>query len=128
MKNILFVLLIFSGLACNQQPAEAQAILNPAQFEAILAKDKTVQLVDVRTPEEYSAGHIQGAKLINFYDADWAARMKQLDKEKPVLVYCAVGGRSGSAAKQLSKMGFKKVYDLAGGINAWRSEGKKTVQ
>ena len=128
MKNILYLLLAVSGLSCSQSAAVGQAKLGPNEFEALLAKDATAQLVDVRTPEEYAAGHIEGARLINIYDADFTDQINKLDKAKPVMVYCAAGSRSGSAAKQMSKMGFKKVYDLAGGMGAWRASGKKTVQ
>lgn len=128
MKNLIFVLLALSGFSCGTPDVQAQSKLNPSDFEALLAKDKTIQLVDVRTPEEFAAGHIDGARLMDFYDSGFAAQLGKLDKSKPVAVYCAAGGRSGSAAEQLNKMGFKKVYDLAGGMRAWRSAGKKTVQ
>jgi rhodanese-related sulfurtransferase len=129
MKKLLFFLLVLSSLSCTQTAVQAQSgKLNAAEFESILSKDKTVQLVDVRTPEEYAAGHIEGARLIDFYDTDFAARIGKLDKSKPVMVYCAAGGRSASAAEQLNKMGFKKVYDLTGGMRAWRAAGKKAVQ
>ncbi len=122
-------MLVLSSLSCTQTAVQAQSgKLNAAEFESILSKDKTVQLVDVRTPEEYAAGHIEGARLIDFYDTDFAARIGKLDKSKPVMVYCAAGGRSASAAEQLNKMGFKKVYDLTGGMRAWRAAGKKAVQ
>ena len=128
MKNFLFLLLTFSGLSCGSPEVQGQSKLNPNAFEALLAKDQTIQLVDVRTPEEYAAGHIDGALLIDYYDTDFAAQIGKLDKSKPVAVYCAAGGRSGSAAEQLIKMGYKKVYDLAGGMRAWRSAGKKEVR
>ncbi len=125
MKNFLFLLLTLSGLSCSAPAVQGQSKLTPNAFEALLAKDQTIQLVDVRTPEEYAAGHIDGARLIDYYDTDFAAQIAKLDKTKPVAVYCAAGGRSGSAAEQLIKMGYKQVYDLAGGMRAWRSAGKK---
>lgn len=129
MKKLLLLLVVLSGLSCNQTDALAQNIkLKPTEFESMLAKDKSVQLVDVRTPEEFASGHIEGAVLIDYYDTDFGERIGKLDKTKPVMVYCAAGGRSGSTAEQLNKMGFKKVYDLEGGMRAWRSAGKKTVQ
>lgn len=125
MKYMLFILLALAGQACtNSTTAEAQHKLNPAQFEEMLKKDATVQLVDVRTPEEFAAGHIAGARLINIYDADFNARIGGLDKTKPVLVYCAAGSRSASAATTMTKMGFTRVFDLAGGMGAWRSAAK----
>jgi rhodanese-related sulfurtransferase len=95
----------------------------------MLRKDKTVQLVDLRTPGELQqTGKIEGAKHINFNSPDFQKQIGQLNKKKPVLLYCAAGGRSGSAADMLKKMGFQKVYDYTGGMNDWKSKGKKTVQ
>jgi len=80
-------------------------------------------LLDVRQPKEYEQVHIPGAKLIPLpllHD-----KVSELDKEKPVIVYCAIGGRSRVAAQLLSGLGFKEVYNLKGGIKAW--EGIKAA-
>ncbi|MBK8554787.1 MAG: rhodanese-like domain-containing protein [Lewinellaceae bacterium] len=127
MKHLVFIVLIMSGLACSNDTV-AQKKLQTAEFETMLNKTAGVQLIDVRTPEEFAAGHLVGAKNINYYDADFQSKINQVDKSKPVLVYCAVGGRSAQAASKMNKMGFTQVYDLAGGINAWNAAGKKTVQ
>lgn len=79
-----------------------------------------VTLLDVRQPEEYQESHIPGAKLIPI--ADVATRIKELDAEKPTIVYCAIGGRSRVASQILAGKGFKEVYNLSGGIKAWESE------
>ncbi len=83
-----------------------------------------VQLIDVRTPEEVAAGAIEGSTPIDFYGQNFQQNLEKLDKEKPVLVYCAVGGRSGQAMQLMKKMGFKEIYNLSGGIRAWKAEGK----
>jgi rhodanese-related sulfurtransferase len=91
-----------------------------AQFSAGIEKTN-VQVLDVRTLEEYNSGHISGSLL-----ADWAQReqfnerVKSLDKSKPVYTYCLSGGRSRAAAAQLRQAGFKEVYNLEGGIVAWK--------
>ena len=64
----------------------------------------------------------------NFYDADFKAQLEKLDKNKPVYVYCKVGGRSGQAAAQMQAMGFTAVYNLTGGMNAWNGAGKEVVK
>ncbi|MEZ4921018.1 MAG: rhodanese-like domain-containing protein [Saprospiraceae bacterium] len=131
MRYTFIFLLLSVFVSCtSESTAQAQVQsgkVNVAQFEQLIAKGN-VQLIDVRTPEEYKAGHLKGATNIDFYATDFAARMKKLDANKPVLVYCAVGGRSGSAASKLSGMGFKQIYDLQGGIRAWASQGKQVVQ
>ena len=75
-------------------------------------------LLDVRQPGEYEIEHISGAKLIPL--PGLKDGHSQLDSQKPVVVYCAVGGRSLAAAQLLSGLGFKKVYNLQGGIKAWQ--------
>jgi rhodanese-related sulfurtransferase/rubrerythrin len=80
-------------------------------------------LLDVRQPGEYEGEHIPGAKLIPL--PGLKDGLDQLDSQKPVLVYCAVGGRSLAAAQLLSGFGFQEVYNLQGGIKAW--QGLKAV-
>lgn len=81
-----------------------------------------VQLVDVRTPEEYAAGHIGEALNYNVNGADFKKQVESLDKSKPVLVYCKMGGRSARAAKMLEEMGFTTIYDLEGGYTDWAKQ------
>jgi rhodanese-related sulfurtransferase/rubrerythrin len=81
-------------------------------------KEGTYTILDVRQPWEYEDDHIPGAKLIPM--GDLKDSMGELDKDKPTIVHCAVGGRSRVAAQLMSGMGFKEVYNLAGGIKAYR--------
>jgi rhodanese-related sulfurtransferase len=83
-------------------------------------KKTGAQLIDVRTPREFSNGFIEGAKNIDYNGDTFEKQMKKLDKTKPVLVYCAAGGRSENAAELLQEWGFKEVYDLEGGYNGWK--------
>lgn len=126
MKILFCLLLALFGFSCSQ--SKAQNKVSPNDFETLLNNDPSVQLVDVRTPTEYQSGHIAGAKNINIHDADFAQQISTLDKTKPVLVYCARGGRSASAAEQLLKSGFQTVHDLDGGMGAWKAAGKKVVR
>ena len=80
-------------------------------------------LLDVRQPGEYETDHIPGAKLIPL--PGLKDGLSQLDKRKPVIAYCAIGGRSLAAAQLLSGLGFKEIYNLKGGIKAW--QGNKAV-
>ena len=108
-------------LAC-QQTGTSEAITNEELME--LLKDPDVQLIDVRTPSEWSGGIIPNARKINYRDSDFLQQMEQsLDKDKPLVVYCAAGGRSAKAAKKLSDSGFKKIYDLEVGFSGWKAAG-----
>ena len=125
--SALFMLLI-GLMACGDAPAQSSsAVLDAAKFEQTI-NNAGAQLVDVRTPGEYSSGHIEKAINADIYSDAFRQRMAQLDKNKPVLVYCATGIRSSNAARQLKQAGFTQVYDLRGGFNAWRSAGKKVVR
>ena len=80
-------------------------------------------MVDVRTPQEWASGHIQGAKHIDWFSDEFKAEVAKLDKAKPVRLYCASGGRSEEARELLKELGFSDVLDLDGGIAAWKRSG-----
>ena len=86
-------------------------------------KSDSVQLVDVRTPQEYAEGHIDGALNINVQSDDFKElAQRELSKDSTVLVYCRSGRRSLDAAEMLTVLGYK-VVNLKGGIIEWKEEG-----
>lgn len=93
-------------------------VVSAAEFKKLMTK-KGVQLIDVRTPQEYSNGKIGNAKNVDFYGSSFKAELNKLDKTKPVLIYCHSGNRSGQAVSIMKSMGFKEVYDLKGGWSNW---------
>jgi rhodanese-related sulfurtransferase len=117
------VLIVLLVTACAQGNSQSQ-VLSAADYEKALASKVAKQVVDVRTQEEYTNGHLAGAVLIDYYKKDFKSNLSRLDKNKPVFVYCASGGRSGSAVEVLKELGFKQIYDLKGGMNAWARAGK----
>ncbi|MDR0437533.1 MAG: rhodanese-like domain-containing protein [Bacteroidales bacterium] len=94
------------------------------EFEKQLINSKGEQLIDVRTPQEFERFRIPGAKNINFRSPTFRKEIEKLDKNKPVLIYCLAGPRSKSAMEICRELGFKTVYELNGGINAWSRAGK----
>lgn len=80
-------------------------------------------LLDVRTPEEFSSGHIKGASNMNFYNDNFEDDIDGLDKRKKYLVYCGSGGRSRQAMFLMRDLGFEEVYNLTGGISSWNENG-----
>ena len=130
MKIKLVVLLFVSSLVfvnCkdrNAQEVKTIQLISVAEMEEALKADD-VQLVDVRTEREYKKGHLVNAKNIVYQGANWDEQVASLDKDKPVYVYCAKGGRSAKCAALLEEAGFKKIFDLDGGITQWVNEGKK---
>ncbi len=123
MKAIYGMLLfVMVGLnACQSQSSHES--VEALQFSEMIASDPNAVLLDVRTPAEYQEGHIKGAKNMDYYQDSFESELDKLDKTKPYLVYCTVGGRSGSVANLMVKKGFLHVHDLSGGIDAWESKG-----
>lgn len=95
--------------------------LNTTAFYKSIISDKFSQIIDVRTPEEFSEGYITNAINVNWNDNSFDTEVLKFNKTKPVYVYCLAGGRSASATTKLKKLGFITVYDLKGGMNAWRN-------
>ncbi len=84
-------------------------------------------ILDVRTPEEFAEGHIEGATLIDFYDPDFAEQLAALDPDVPYVLYCRSGNRSSGARAMMAELGFTTVDDIDGGIVAWESAGLPVV-
>ena len=125
MKRLLIVMAFsFFGLfSCK-----GYKNLSVNEFEAMLAEDASVQLVDVRTPEEFAEGHIGGALNIDWKADGFAEKAKELlAPERPVMVYCRSGRRSAESAAVLDGLGFQ-TFNLKGGILAWTAEGKRVTK
>ena len=126
MRRTLFVLIAFTVLnySCKEKEVTTSQIevISPEEMQEI-SQIEGVQLVDVRTPEEYEEGYIEGFQNIDFFSDTFTQEIEKLDKSKPVIVYCRSGRRSADCAKQLKEKGFVKIYDLDGGIAKWEFEG-----
>ena len=93
--------------------------LDVQAFMKSLHRADNPQLIDVRTPEEVSEGKIADAQEMDFYDDQFEDQIKGLDPARPAYLYCRSGNRSGKAAKMLLDLGFKNVYNLDGGYDAF---------
>lgn len=121
MKKMWTLLVAAFGLTLAAM-AQAPERLDPAAFKTEVDKGKAI-LIDVRTPEEFAKGHLADARNIDWLDDGFQAETAKLDHKTPVLLYCAVGGRSEEALHAMKKAGFTEVHDLQGGINAWKAKG-----
>lgn len=99
----------------------AGGLLSAADFSKKIAELPNAPLLDVRTPDEYSKGHLPKAQNIDWNGADFSTQTAKLDKSKPVLLYCLSGGRSASAVSKMKADGFTEIYELSGGIMKWRA-------
>lgn len=119
MKKIVLLLIAIVSFGCQSQQKPIVKVLPVKEFKTLISKEK-VQLVDVRTPDEFSAGAISGAVNIDVNNTDvFDKEIQKLDKSKPVYVYCRSGARSQKAAQKMSEMGFTSIIDLQGGYMAW---------
>lgn len=130
MRNIIYIIiaaLTVNPLACQNAANGQNGIKKNIAVEEFAGKLSSVhelQLIDVRTPEEFAGGHLKGAVNIDINGADFDNKISQLDKSKTVLVYCLSGGRSARAASAMQDKGFKEVYNMEGGIMRWKAAGK----
>ena len=123
MKKIAFLAIILIAFSsCINQENKEVTVVSPEEMQSLL-EIEDVQLVDVRTPEEFEEGYISKAQNINFESPTFDDDITQLDKNKPVILYCQSGGRSARCADKMVKAGFVKVYDLKGGISKWKHKG-----
>ena len=106
---------------------EAIKKVDPVEFSEVV-KQPGVVVLDVRTPEEFSAGHLPNAININLEGADFAGEVSKLDKNATVAVYCRSGNRSGVATEQMAELGFVDMFDMQGGILDWEAAGGQIVQ
>lgn len=116
-KYIIFllVILVSSVLFAQQKGMHTVEVSEFKKFTTITNK----HLLDVRTPQEYAQGHIEGAVNIDYFSKDFKSELEKLDKTIPVYVYCRSGGRSVKVMQIMQEMGFVTVYNLQGGFLTW---------
>lgn len=96
--------------------------------EIVASPPDDLVILDIRTPEEFAAGHIAGAINIDYYAADFESKLSSLDPDVPYVMYCNSGNRSSNALPLMDSIGFQEVYELDGGIQAWFSAGQPIEQ
>lgn len=106
--------------AVAQAPATINTKIAPADYQTQFGAGADHLLLDVRTPEEFNSGHIAGA--VNIAVEQLSARLSEVPQDKPVVLYCRSGNRSGQAAQILERAGYTQIYDL-GGIITWQQQG-----
>ena len=113
------VLLLQAALAGPTQVPEVDV----AALVSVLAKDPAPLVLDVRTPGEFTAGHVPGARNIPLGDLSAHLGDLEASKSAPIYVICESGGRSAKATRLLLEAGFKDPVNVAGGTGAWRTAG-----
>ena len=125
MRRLVLALAVLIT-ACSSSATGVIELVGAVDANELL--DGDVVVLDIRTPEEYADGHIEGSLNIDFYGADFADRIGALDADHAYLVYCRSGNRSGQAMDLFENLGFTEVHELDGGILAWVQEGLPLVE
>lgn len=121
MKSFILSLLTTCGI-CSSCNAEKITQLSPQEYANAVTTDTTAVILDVRRPDEFAAGHLKNALLLDFLNTKaFRQGIEQLDKEKTYYIYCRSGRRSANAATTMQKLGFR-VVEMRGGIEAWKAE------
>ena len=121
-SSLIVYILAFLIIGCGSSPQMGSKDIDAQDLKTLI--EEKIVLIDVRTPNEFQQGRIQGATLIDFRNKDFMNMISKLDREKPVAIYCATGGRSTRAAQAFKELGFKTIYNYTGGFNDWKRRGE----
>lgn len=129
MKKTILSILAAIGIGTASCSAEdGIGVLSPKEFISQAKADTTAVILDVRTPAEYAEGHLEGAKQLDYLDAEaFDAGVKSLDKANTYYIYCRSGRRSHGACEKMKAQGFK-VFDMEGGYLNWTKQGLPVVK
>lgn len=120
---IVFFVLMFvvsTSSALNEQLPSGIYSLNAVEFKSKIDRLQSNEIIlDIRTPQEFDSGKINGAVNIDFYSPTFQKRLEELDRKKTYFVYCNSGNRSKAALGIMRNLGFQRVYELSGGIQEW---------
>lgn len=128
MKKLVMLLMALSFIvsACAEsQTAQATGLVDAARAEELIETVEDLVVLDVRTPEEFAAGVLPGAILIDINDPSFTNEVSTLDTDLPYLVYCRSGNRSAAAVEIMGELGFTEIYELTDGIQAWVASGRQ---
>ena len=127
----ILIIILFSGFIqpeATLQQGNDRYLIGPEKFKnTVDKKPLNVIIIDVRTPEEYNAEKIEGAVIIDYKNDNFKEKVKELDKSKVYFIYCRSGRRSNNSRIIMNDLGIEHVFDLKGGILAWK-EAKYPVE
>jgi len=128
MKQLWLIAFLSVSIINCQQNTDPEYLIQTRQLFEILRGTDSIQLIDVRTPQEYQTSHIESAVNFNFFDENFVEQISTLNKKQPVYVYCRSGKRSAESISEFKKLGFDTIYSLEGGIIKWTEMGLKTTR
>lgn len=126
LKLMFLVIVTVIGISCNtKSQSDAIKVLTPTEFKE---KSANQTIIDIRTPQEFNQGHIEGAVNINYYDSNFMDQIAKYDKNQPLFIYCRSGNRTSPASRKIADFGFTQINDLEGGILYWIKNNNETVK
>lgn len=132
-KIVIATFLLMMIVSCSS-PENTESLvsnINVTSASDLVKNDENTIILDVRTPEEYMAGHIEGALNINIADENFSEQAAKLDQSKTYIVHCAANVENGRTAKSLTimqELGFNNLMNLEGGIVAWEKSGQPMIK
>ncbi len=128
MKKRFFIGLVVVLFALSSVSAQAVKQMNSIEIQQVLAKNKQIVILDVRTPQEFAAGHLKGALNIDIYQQDFYSRIDKLNKKTTYVVYCRTHNRSTATVDYMKQKGFEVVYQMMDGFPGWAANNFPTVK
>lgn len=119
MKKTILVLLLMAGSYFSEAMAQKVVQVSSVETNQLLTKNKSVVVLDVRTPQEFAAGHLKGAINIDIYGQDFYSRIDKLNKKSTYVVYCRTHNRSTATVNYMKQNGFALVYQMMDGFPGW---------
>ena len=126
LATVALLLAACGGTATTDAGLNLTSVTEVADIVTSPPEDLVV--LDIRTPEEFAAGHLAGAINIDYYASDFESQLSGLDLDVPYVMYCNSGNRSGNTLPLMDSLGFSEVYELDGGIQAWLAANLPTEQ
>lgn len=124
--NYFFTFIFFMLFSCGLNGDSSINQMNSDELLDFIEINNAI-LVDVRTQDEYNSGYIENSLNIDYLSNDFSENIEKLDKNIPIILYCRSGKRSSMSANKLSKLGFKEIYNLDGGILKWIEIGNSVI-
>jgi rhodanese-related sulfurtransferase len=126
---VVSITIAFASQDFNSNPNTRSNIMNitPSDAYALIRNSSNLVIIDVRTPQEYQSGRLDEAINLDYYSHGFLNNLTSLDKNSTYLIYCRRGIRGGLALGIMRDLGFKEVYNIAGGLTQWAQEGRPMI-
>jgi rhodanese-related sulfurtransferase len=130
LLGLFLVIIVIAGGGCKSTAGVTQTTVSVTEAYNIIQTNKdnaNFHIIDIRTPEEYAAGYLENARLINYNAENFTEEISKLDRNNKYLIYCRSARRSTAAMDVFRSLGFTDVSNMEGGITEWQAQGLPVV-